>query len=72
MFYMTEPIHNSGKVVTIDNSFCIAAGILALLNVGVHGLALIKKRAVLAKHATSQEIEDHMKDKLLGYMKTYK
>jgi len=43
MLYMTKPIHNTGKVVMMDSGFCVAAGILALHDVGVYGQSLIKK-----------------------------
>ncbi len=44
MLEMTKPIHNTGKVVTMDSGFCATAGILALHDAGVFGQALIKKR----------------------------
>ncbi len=73
MLYMTEPIHNTGKIVTMDSGFCVAAGILALHDFGVFGQSLIKKRGQYwPKHVPGQEIDDHMKDKPLGHAETYK
>ncbi len=73
MLYMTKPIHNTGKIVTMDSGFCVAAGILALHHVGVYGQALIKKRGrYWPKHVPGNEIEEHMRDKDLGYAETYK
>ncbi len=64
MLYMTKPIHNTGKVVTMDSGFCVAAGILALHDVGVYGQSLIKKRGRFwPKHVPGQFIDDRMKDK---------
>ncbi len=42
MLYMTKPIHNTGKIVTTDSGFCVAAGILVLHHVGVYGQALME------------------------------
>ncbi len=44
VLYMTEPIHNTRKIVIMDSGFCVAAGILALHDFGVYGQSLIKKR----------------------------
>ena len=44
MLEMTEPIHGTGKVVSMDSGFCVSAGILAMHSVGVFGEALVKKR----------------------------
>ncbi|KAL7463510.1 hypothetical protein ACHAXS_003872 [Conticribra weissflogii] len=53
--------------------FCVAAGILALHHFGVYGQALIKKRGrYWPKHVPGNEIEEHMKDKDVGYAETYK
>ncbi|KAL7461168.1 hypothetical protein ACHAXS_001596 [Conticribra weissflogii] len=60
MLYMTKPIHNTGKIVTMDSGFCVAAGILALHHFGVYGQALIKKRGwYWPKHVPGDEIEDY-------------
>ncbi len=42
MLEMTKPIHNIGKVVTMDGRFGVAAGILALHDMGVFVQSLIK------------------------------
>ena len=44
MLEMTEPIHGSGKIVSMDCGFCVTAGILALHDNGVYGQVLTKKR----------------------------
>ncbi len=43
MLEMSEPIHGSGRVVTLDSGFCATAGILVLHDVGVFWQALIKR-----------------------------
>ncbi|KAL7460255.1 hypothetical protein ACHAXS_000717, partial [Conticribra weissflogii] len=73
MLYMTKPINNTGKVVTMVSGFCVAAGILELHDVGVHGQSLIKKCGRFwPKHVPGQLIDDHMKDKEMGFAETYK
>ncbi len=70
---MTGPIQNTGKIATIDSSFCVAAGILVLHDFGVYGQSLIKNRGQYwPNHVPGQEIEDHLKDKPLGHAETYK
>ncbi|KAL7447697.1 LOW QUALITY PROTEIN: hypothetical protein ACHAXS_000075 [Conticribra weissflogii] len=59
---MTKPIHNMDKVVTMDSGFCVAAGILALHDVGV--FALINKQGKFwPKHVPWNQIDEYMKDK---------
>ncbi|KAL7461873.1 hypothetical protein ACHAXS_002279 [Conticribra weissflogii] len=50
MLYMTKPIHNTGKVFTIDSGFCDAAGILALHDVGVYAWAFLAKACARSAH----------------------
>ena len=42
MLCMTEPIHQTGKVVTMDSGFCVSKGIVEMHKKGVYGQALIK------------------------------
>ncbi|KAL3790836.1 hypothetical protein ACHAWO_012136 [Cyclotella atomus] len=37
MCEMTEPIHGTGKIVSMDSGFCVTAGILHLHDLGVYG-----------------------------------
>ncbi len=70
---MTKPIHNMDKVVTTNSGFCVAAGILALHDVGVFGQALIKKWGRLwLKHVSGNQIDEYKKDKPNGYAATFK
>ena len=41
---MMEPLHHTEKVVTCDSGFCVALGVTALHQQGVHGQFLINKR----------------------------
>ena len=73
MLEMTVPIHNTGKVVTMDSGFCVTAGILAMHDHGVYGQSLIKKHGrYWPKHVPGDHIDDHFKGKELGYTETYK
>ncbi len=73
MLYMTKPIHNTGKIVTIDSRFCIAVGILVLHYIGVYRQASIEKwRRYWPKNVLGNEFEEYMKDKELGLAETYK
>ncbi len=66
MLEMTKPIHNTGKVVTMDSGFCVTVGILALHDAGVFGQALIKKRGRFwPKHVPGNQIDEFMKDNFL-------
>ncbi len=72
MLYMTKPIYNTGKIVTMDIGICVVVGILALHHVGVYGQAWIKKQGQYwPKHVPGNEIEKYRRDKDLGYAETY-
>ena len=63
---MTEPIHGTGKIVTMDSGFCVSAGILALHEKGVYGQALIEKRGwYWLRGVTGDEI-NHFEGKQIG------
>jgi hypothetical protein len=49
MLEMTEPIHGTGMIVTMDSAFCVSAGILALHEKEVYGQVDRKERMVLAE-----------------------
>ncbi len=54
---MTEPIHHTGKVVTGDSGFCVALGVTALHQQGIHGQFLIKKWRYWPKHVLGDYID---------------
>jgi hypothetical protein len=68
---MTAPIHRTGKVVTGDSGFCVAAGVTALHEKGVYGQFLIKKRRYWPKNVPGELIDAHMAGKALGETETY-
>ena len=73
MLEMTEPIHNSGKVVTMDSGFCVTAGILAMYDHGVYGQALIKNRGrYWPRQVPGDAIDQHFQGKDLGATDTLK
>ncbi|KAL7462616.1 hypothetical protein ACHAXS_004556 [Conticribra weissflogii] len=67
MLEMTEPIHGTGKVVSMDSGFCVSAGILAMHSVGVYGQALVKKRGrYWPKDVPGDYIDESFAQKELG------
>jgi len=68
---MTEPIHHTGKVVTGDSGFCVTSGVLALLEHGVYGQFLIKKRRYWPKGVPGDYIDQYMSGKPLGATETF-
>ena len=73
MLDMTKPIHNTGKIVTMDSGFCVRTGILAQHEHGVYGQALIKKRGrYWPRGVPGDQIDTYFKDKPLGYTETLK
>ena len=72
MLEMTEPIHHTGRVVSMDSGFCVAAGILAMHDHGVYGQSLIKKRRYWPKSVPGDQIDAHFASKSLGEVETLK
>jgi len=70
MCEMTKPIHNTGKIVSMDSGFCVTVGILHLHDLGVFGQALIKKRKFWPKGCPGDQIDKYFKGKPLGFAKT--
>ena len=68
---MTELIHHMGNVVTGNSSFCVALGVTALHQQGVHGQFLIKKRRYWPKHVPRDYIDQYMMANLLGTTETF-
>ena len=69
---MTEPVHDTGKVVSMDSGFCVSAGILHLHDLGVYSQALIKKRKYWPKDVPGDHIDRYFDGKPLGYCKSLK
>ena len=54
MLRMTEPIHQTGKVVTMDSGFCVSKGIVEMHKKGVYGQALIKNVEQIAAKVSAR------------------
>ena len=72
MCEMTENIHGTGKIVSMDSGFCVTAGILHMHAHGVFGQSLIKKRKYWPKHVPGDLIDRHFEGKPLGHAETYR
>ena len=72
MCEMTEPIHGTGKIVSMDSGFCVTVGILHLHDFGVYGQSLIKKRKYWPKWVPGDAIDAYFEGKPLGFVKTYR
>ena len=58
MLFMTEPIHNTCKVVCMDSGFCVTTGIIGLHKKGAYGQSLIEKHGKLwPKHMPGSPLE---------------
>ncbi len=72
MLEMTENIHGTGKIVSMDSGFCVTAGILALHDHGVYGQSLVKKRGRnWPKGVPGDAIDAHFEGKDLGHSDCY-
>ena len=63
---LTQPLHQSGKVVILDSGFCVLKGIVELKKKGVFASALIKKRRYWPKYINGDEIKLEFEDKEVG------
>ena len=73
MLEMSKPLHNTGKIVTMDSGFCVTAGILAMHDHGVFGQALIKKQGwYWPAHVPGDQIDDHFSNISIGDSDTLK
>ena len=72
MLDMTNPIHHTGKVVSMDSGFCISVGITAMHNFCVYGQSLIKKRSYWPKNVPGDAIDSYFSNKELGSAKNFR
>ena len=70
MCKITKPLHGTDKVVSMDSGFCVTAGILQLHDHSVYGQSLVKKCKYWPKGVPGEQIDEYMKDKPLGFVKT--
>ena len=63
MVRMTKPLWGTRKVVVMDSGFCVLGGLIAIVEKGVLGSALIKKRRYWPKGVPEEDILRRMKNK---------
>ena len=66
---LCRPIFHTGRVVILDSGFCVLKALTKLKEHGVFASAVIKKRRYWPKLVKGDEIEEKMKNKLLGETK---
>ena len=66
MVRMKKQFWGTGKVVVIDRGFCVMEGLISMVEKGVFGLALIKKRRYWPKGVPAEEILCYMQIKEVG------
>eukprot|EP01082_Thalassiosira_pseudonana_P012536 g11206.t1 g11206 contig5:368760-369554(-) len=66
MLEMTEPIHGTGMIVTMNSAFCVSAGILALHEKEVYGQVLIEKRGWYWLRGVPGDEINHFEGKQIG------
>lgn len=74
MLRLSKPLWNSGKIVEIDSSFCVARGIVEMKKRGVYGDGLVKKRRYWywPKHVPGAAIDTHFEDREVGETESLK
>ncbi|KAL7477906.1 hypothetical protein ACHAW6_003691 [Cyclotella cf. meneghiniana] len=72
MCEMTEPIHGTGKIVSMDSRLCVTAGIFHLHDFGVYGQSLTNKHKYWLKDVPVEQINWYFDGKELGFSKTLK
>ena len=66
MVRMIKPLWGTGKVVVVYSGFCVLEGWISMIEKGVLGSALIKKRCYWPKGVSSEDIIWHMQNKEVG------
>ena len=72
MLEMTNHVHHTGKVVSMDSGFFVSVGIIAMHNFGVYGQSLIKKQRYWLKKVPGYAINSYFTNKELGSSKTFR
>ena len=72
MLEMKNPIHHTGKVVSMDSGFCVSVGIISMHDHGVYGQPLIKKQRYPSKKVPGDAIDPYFANKELGIAKTFR
>ena len=63
MVTTTKPLWGTGMVVVIDSGFFVPDGLISMVDKGVLGLELIKKRRYWPKGMPVEEIIRHIQNK---------
>ena len=63
MLRTTENLWGIVNVVVMDSGLCVLEGLISMVEKGVFGLALIKKRCYWPKGVPAEEIIWHMQNK---------
>ena len=66
MVRMTNMLWGTGKVVVMERGFCVLEVLISIVEKGVLGSALIKKRRYWPKGVPAEEILWHMQNKQVG------
>ena len=72
MLEMTNPIHHTGKFVSMDSGFCVSVRIIAMRDHGVYGQSLIKKRRYWPNKVPGDAIDSYFTNKEIGSAKTFR
>ena len=65
---MTKPLWGTWKVAIMDSGFYVLEGLISLVEKGVLGSALIKKRCYWPKGVPAEEILRNIQNKEVGYV----
>ena len=66
MVTTTKPLWGTGMVVVIDSGFFVPDGLISMVDKGVFGLVLFKKRCYWPKGVPSEDILRHTQKKEVG------
>ena len=66
LFWLTESIAHSGRVVITDSGFCVLKSLTALSTVGISSSAVIKKRRFWPKHVDGDGIDKRFEGRAVG------
>ena len=69
---ITKPLWGTGKVVVIYRGFCLPEGLISMVEKGVFGSALTKKRSYWPNGVPEEEILWHMQKKEVGDVTRFK
>ena len=72
MLEMTNPVHHTGKVVSMDSGLCVSVGIIVMQNFGMYGQSIIKKRRYWQNNVPGEAINTYFANKELGSAKTFR